>query len=219
MRNKVQDHFGYSVAMSPALLILGTIALAAHTILAALGILFKDLTPASAWQMGNGVQSFLNANIVNSQSFLVIDFNQEANQSSKMKSNLNVYCLMLFLEAKQLSVKLMGNGVQYQNADFCTLVSFDLSTEALLSKHVVYIPLPTAPCAIPVKKATVLYNNQKVKVQDHLKKGIQHAESIWFFCKNKEQRCSYKVPAQCDDGNFTVPACFKGMTKIFLYDK
>ncbi|XP_042303504.1 beta-2-glycoprotein 1-like, partial [Sceloporus undulatus] len=70
-------------------------------------------------------------------------------------------------------------------------------------------PICRAPCAIPVKKATVLYNNQKVKLQDHFQNGIQHAESIWFFCKNKEQNCSYKVAAQCDDGNFTVPACFK----------
>ncbi|XP_042307352.1 beta-2-glycoprotein 1-like [Sceloporus undulatus] len=70
-------------------------------------------------------------------------------------------------------------------------------------------PVCRAPCAIPVKRATVLYNSQKVKVQDHIKRGIQHAESIWFFCKNKEQHCSYKVAAQCNDGNFTVPACFK----------
>ncbi|XP_053154386.1 beta-2-glycoprotein 1 [Hemicordylus capensis] len=70
-------------------------------------------------------------------------------------------------------------------------------------------PTCRAPCKIPVKRATVLYNEQRVKVQDHLQQGIQHAEMIWFFCKNKEQHCSYTVPAQCLDGNFQVPACFE----------
>ncbi|XP_066473907.1 beta-2-glycoprotein 1 [Tiliqua scincoides] len=70
-------------------------------------------------------------------------------------------------------------------------------------------PICRAPCTMPVKRATVLYNEQKIKVQDHLQEGIQHAETIWFFCKNKEQQCSYTVPAQCIDGNLTAPACFK----------
>nr|XP_060619056.1 beta-2-glycoprotein 1-like isoform X1 [Anolis sagrei ordinatus] len=79
-------------------------------------------------------------------------------------------------------------------------------------------PTCKAPCTIPVKRATVLYNNQKVKVQDHLTSGIQHAEIIEFFCKNKEQGCSFTSPAQCVDGNFTVPACFKerGMFATFF---
>uniref|UniRef100_A0A8D0DHZ7 Beta-2-glycoprotein 1 n=1 Tax=Salvator merianae TaxID=96440 RepID=A0A8D0DHZ7_SALMN len=70
-------------------------------------------------------------------------------------------------------------------------------------------PICRAPCEMPIKRATVLYNNQKVKVQDHLRDGIKHGETIWFFCKNKEQHCSYTVPAQCIDGNLTAPACFK----------
>lgn len=72
---------------------------------------------------------------------------------------------------------------------------------------------------MPVKRATVLYNEQKLKVQDHLQAGIQHAETIWFFCKNKEQHCSYTVPAQCIDGNLTAPACFKGMIIVFYFGK
>nr|XP_056722485.1 beta-2-glycoprotein 1 [Euleptes europaea] len=70
-------------------------------------------------------------------------------------------------------------------------------------------PTCRAPCKIPVKRATVVYNQQRVKVQDQLQGGIQHAEVIWFFCKNKDQHCSYTVPAQCIDGNLTAPACFK----------
>ncbi|XP_061471564.1 beta-2-glycoprotein 1 [Rhineura floridana] len=70
-------------------------------------------------------------------------------------------------------------------------------------------PTCRAPCTIPVKRATVLYNEQKVKLQDHFRDGIQHAETIWFFCKNKEHHCSYTVPAQCKDGTLSVPPCFK----------
>ncbi|XP_006017415.1 beta-2-glycoprotein 1 [Alligator sinensis] len=70
-------------------------------------------------------------------------------------------------------------------------------------------PSCKAPCKIPVKKATVLYKGEKVAVQDGLKEGIQHDETISFFCKNKEKDCVYTVPASCIDGNLTVPECFK----------
>uniref|UniRef100_A0A8D2JKA4 Beta-2-glycoprotein 1 n=1 Tax=Varanus komodoensis TaxID=61221 RepID=A0A8D2JKA4_VARKO len=70
-------------------------------------------------------------------------------------------------------------------------------------------PTCRAPCEIPVKRATVLYNGRKVTVQGHFQNGIQHAETIWFYCKNKEHGCSYKVPTQCIDGHLSVPACFK----------
>ncbi|KAL8163533.1 UNVERIFIED_CONTAM: hypothetical protein K2H54_028808, partial [Gekko kuhli] len=87
----------------------------------------------------------------------------------------------------------------------------DGPTESTCEKTGDWSTKPTckAPCKIPVQRATVLYNQQKVKVQDRLKGGIQHAETIWFFCKNKDQHCSYTVPAQCIDGNLTAPACFK----------
>ncbi|XP_063149550.1 beta-2-glycoprotein 1 [Candoia aspera] len=70
-------------------------------------------------------------------------------------------------------------------------------------------PTCKAPCKIPVKRATVLYNGQKVKVQDHLTNGIKHAETIWFFCERKTGKCSYKTPAQCIDGRISVPSCFQ----------
>nr|XP_006110637.1 beta-2-glycoprotein 1 isoform X2 [Pelodiscus sinensis] len=70
-------------------------------------------------------------------------------------------------------------------------------------------PTCKAPCKIPVSKATVLYNGRKIKVQNDLKEGILHAETLFFFCKNKEQKCGYSVPTQCIDGQLTVPACFK----------
>lgn len=71
----------------------------------------------------------------------------------------------------------------------------------------------TAPCKIPVKKAVVLYNGEKKRVQNDLKDGILHGETVSFFCKNKEKSCAYTVDVACVDGNFTLPACFKGMSQ------
>lgn len=70
-----------------------------------------------------------------------------------------------------------------------------------------------APCKIPVKKAVVLYNGEKKRVQNDLKDGILHGETVSFFCKNKEKSCAYTVDAACVDGNFTLPACFKGTSQ------
>ncbi|NXE87637.1 APOH protein, partial [Menura novaehollandiae] len=70
-------------------------------------------------------------------------------------------------------------------------------------------PTCKAPCKIPVKKAVVLYNGEKKRVQNDLKDGILHGETVSFFCKNKEKSCAYTVDAACVDGNFTLPACFK----------
>nr|XP_020662111.1 beta-2-glycoprotein 1 isoform X2 [Pogona vitticeps] len=98
-------------------------------------------------------------------------------------------------------------------------IKFDcLSPLALIGNEIAFcqadgswsaIPECRPSCQIPVKRATVLYNDQKVKVQDHLQNGIRHAETIWFFCKNKEHHCSYTAPAQCIDGVLTPPECFK----------
>ncbi|POI33495.1 hypothetical protein CIB84_002753 [Bambusicola thoracicus] len=65
------------------------------------------------------------------------------------------------------------------------------------------------PCKIPVKKAVVLYEGEKKRVQNDLKEGIMHGETISFYCKNKEKSCAYTVPVQCVNGNLTLPFCFK----------
>lgn len=75
-----------------------------------------------------------------------------------------------------------------------------------------YLDCFTGPCKIPVKKAVVLYNGEKKRVQNDLKDGVQHGETVSFFCKNKEKSCAYTVPVPCVDGNLTLPACFKGMS-------
>lgn len=64
-----------------------------------------------------------------------------------------------------------------------------------------------------MKKAVVLYNGEKKRVQNDLKDGILHGETVSFFCKNKEKSCAYTVDVACVDGNFTLPACFKGMSQ------
>ncbi|NWX84569.1 APOH protein, partial [Nothoprocta pentlandii] len=70
-------------------------------------------------------------------------------------------------------------------------------------------PTCKGPCKIPVKKAVVLYNGEKKRVQNDLKEGIQHGETVSFYCKNKEKSCAYTVAAECVNGNLTLPACFK----------
>uniref|UniRef100_A0A8C0J6L5 Beta-2-glycoprotein 1 n=1 Tax=Chelonoidis abingdonii TaxID=106734 RepID=A0A8C0J6L5_CHEAB len=75
-------------------------------------------------------------------------------------------------------------------------------------------PTCKAPCKIPVKKATVLYNGWKIKVQNDLKEGIQHAETIFFFCKNERKKCGYTIPTQCINGQLTVPSCFEEIGMI-----
>uniref|UniRef100_A0A8B9BE08 Beta-2-glycoprotein 1 n=1 Tax=Anser brachyrhynchus TaxID=132585 RepID=A0A8B9BE08_9AVES len=74
-------------------------------------------------------------------------------------------------------------------------------------------PTCKEPCKMPVKKAVVLYEGEKKRVQSDLKEGILHGETVSFFCKNKEKSCAYTVPVQCVDGNLTLPACFKGMSQ------
>lgn len=56
----------------------------------------------------------------------------------------------------------------------------------------------------------MLYQGQKVKLQDKLKNGMLHGEKVSFFCKNKEKKCSYTEDAQCIDGTIEIPKCFKG---------
>ncbi|XP_039181451.1 beta-2-glycoprotein 1 [Crotalus tigris] len=68
-------------------------------------------------------------------------------------------------------------------------------------------PTCKAPCKISLTRATVLYNGQKIKVKEL--NSIQHAETIWFFCVRKTEKCSYETPAQCIDGQLSIPDCFE----------
>ncbi|KAM8774006.1 beta-2-glycoprotein 1 [Rhynchonycteris naso] len=70
-------------------------------------------------------------------------------------------------------------------------------------------PSCKASCKIPVKKATVIFEKERVKIQEKFKNGLLHGQKVSFFCKNKEKKCSYTEDAQCIDGTFEVPTCFK----------
>ncbi|XP_055983881.1 beta-2-glycoprotein 1 [Sorex fumeus] len=78
-------------------------------------------------------------------------------------------------------------------------------------------PSCKASCKLSVKKATVLFNGEKVKLQEKFKNGMLHGEKVSFFCKNKEQKCSYTVDAQCIDGTFEVPKCFKEHSSLAFW--
>uniref|UniRef100_A0A6I8NC81 Beta-2-glycoprotein 1 n=1 Tax=Ornithorhynchus anatinus TaxID=9258 RepID=A0A6I8NC81_ORNAN len=78
-------------------------------------------------------------------------------------------------------------------------------------------PTCKASCKVSVKKATVLYKGNRVKIQEQFKNGMSHGEHVAFFCKNKEKKCSYTVEAQCVDGIFKVPDCFKEHSSLAFW--
>lgn len=81
--------------------------------------------------------------------------------------------------------------------------------------YAVYVPSSVAPCKISLKRATVLFNGQKIKA--NALNTIQHAETIWFFCQRETENCGYKTPAQCIDGQLSIPDCFEGMNIFFFW--
>uniref|UniRef100_A0A5G2R1G7 Beta-2-glycoprotein 1 n=1 Tax=Sus scrofa TaxID=9823 RepID=A0A5G2R1G7_PIG len=70
-------------------------------------------------------------------------------------------------------------------------------------------PSCKASCKLSVKRATVIYEGERVNIQDKFKNGMLHGQKISFFCKNKEKKCSYTEDAQCIDGTIEIPKCFK----------
>ncbi|XP_027481775.1 beta-2-glycoprotein 1 isoform X3 [Zalophus californianus] len=78
-------------------------------------------------------------------------------------------------------------------------------------------PSCKASCKLSVKKATVLYQGERVKLQEKFKDGMPHGEKVSFFCKNKEQKCSYTMDAQCIDGTIEIPKCFKERNSLAFW--
>ncbi|XP_062072457.1 beta-2-glycoprotein 1 [Lepus europaeus] len=70
-------------------------------------------------------------------------------------------------------------------------------------------PSCKASCKLSVKKATVLFEGERVKIQEKFKNGMLHGQTISFYCKNKEKKCSYTEDARCNDGTIEIPKCFK----------
>lgn len=68
----------------------------------------------------------------------------------------------------------------------------------------------SASCSVSVKKATVIFEGERVKIQEKFKNGMLHGQKVSFFCKNKEKKCSYTEDAECIDGTLEIPKCFKG---------
>ncbi|KAM4663143.1 beta-2-glycoprotein 1 [Discoglossus pictus] len=70
-------------------------------------------------------------------------------------------------------------------------------------------PSCKAPCSVTTKKAVVLYNGKKIKVDKIAHQQIQHGDILGYFCKNKQDKCAYTVDTPCHDGNLTIPSCYK----------
>uniref|UniRef100_A0A8D2K850 Beta-2-glycoprotein 1 n=1 Tax=Theropithecus gelada TaxID=9565 RepID=A0A8D2K850_THEGE len=79
------------------------------------------------------------------------------------------------------------------------------------------VPSCKASCKVPVKRATVVYQGERVKIQEKFKNGMLHGDKVSFFCKNKEKKCSYMEDAQCIDGTIEVPKCFKEHSSLAFW--
>nr|XP_048301623.1 beta-2-glycoprotein 1 [Myodes glareolus] len=78
-------------------------------------------------------------------------------------------------------------------------------------------PSCKASCKVSVKKATVLYQGERVKIQEQFKDGMKHGDKVSFFCKNKEKKCSYTEETQCIDGTLEIPKCFKEHSSLAFW--
>ncbi|KAM8946435.1 beta-2-glycoprotein 1 [Pelodytes ibericus] len=80
-------------------------------------------------------------------------------------------------------------------------------------------PTCKAPCHVTTKKATVLYNGRKTRVEEIANQLIQHRDIITYFCKDEKEKCSHMVESHCKDGQFAVPSCYKDPGFFSLFSK
>lgn len=73
-------------------------------------------------------------------------------------------------------------------------------------------PSCKASCIIPVKRGRILYNTRKLWIEDIPDQTVQHADTVFFYCKDEKNNCGYPVSAQCVDSVIKVPDCFKEPT-------
>lgn len=78
-------------------------------------------------------------------------------------------------------------------------------------------PSCKASCKLSVKRATVIFEGERVTLQQKFKDGMLHGQKISFFCKNKEKKCSYTEDAECIDGTIEIPKCFKEHSSLAFW--
>lgn len=71
----------------------------------------------------------------------------------------------------------------------------------------------TASCKIGIKRGRILYNGKTFWIEDFEPNKILHADIVFVYCMNKENKCGYAVSTQCIDGKLNIPACFEGETR------
>ncbi|XP_070782278.1 beta-2-glycoprotein 1-like [Enoplosus armatus] len=70
-------------------------------------------------------------------------------------------------------------------------------------------PSCNAPCSVGIQGGKILYNGQKIWIQDLSPNRVLHNEIVSVYCEDKVGKCGYAVPTQCIDGNLKIPECFK----------
>ncbi|KAE8594037.1 hypothetical protein XENTR_v10019421 [Xenopus tropicalis] len=75
-------------------------------------------------------------------------------------------------------------------------------------------PVCRARCKIPAQRSRVLYNGKKLWITEIPEALVTHFEKVMFFCRNKDQQCSYPAESRCFDGVLELPECYEEPTWI-----
>ncbi|XP_076027282.1 beta-2-glycoprotein 1-like [Genypterus blacodes] len=75
-------------------------------------------------------------------------------------------------------------------------------------------PVCRAPCSVGIKRGRIIYNSNKIWIQNLKPNRVLHGEEVTFYCLNKAEKCGYPVVSTCNDGTLTIPECFQEPGKI-----
>ncbi|XP_062304150.1 beta-2-glycoprotein 1-like [Osmerus eperlanus] len=70
-------------------------------------------------------------------------------------------------------------------------------------------PTCKAPCNVGVDRGRILYQGEKLWLQNLKDNRVLHKDMVSFYCMNKKDECGYAVPIQCIDGKLNIPECFE----------
>ncbi|XP_053546638.1 beta-2-glycoprotein 1 [Bombina bombina] len=76
------------------------------------------------------------------------------------------------------------------------------------------IPACRARCKIQAQRSRVLYKGIKFWINEIPEGLVHHSEIVTFFCKSKNQTCSYPAPSECFDGILPLPECYEEPTWV-----
>ncbi|XP_043936429.1 beta-2-glycoprotein 1-like isoform X2 [Protopterus annectens] len=76
------------------------------------------------------------------------------------------------------------------------------------------VPACRDRCKIPVERSRVLYKGKKLWVSEIPDGLVRHGEEVSFYCRSKDETCSYTEFSVCFDGVLPPPSCYKEPTWV-----